>query len=126
MAAFHVITYGRIWVFTEVQGDAQHAPIATREELRHLAGLPRDVDGTFETPLLPGAPSSTGVAAALDGGTAMTASAFQAARHALGMTIEALAERLGVEPRTVRRWQSGERKVSRQAVEALRGLVQAE
>ncbi len=48
-----------------LQGDAQHAPIATREELRHLAGLPRDVDGTFETPLLPDAPSSTGVAAAL-------------------------------------------------------------
>ena len=104
-----------------LQGDAQHAPIATREELRHLAGLPRDVDGTFETPLLPDAPSSTG-----EGGTAMTASAFQTARHALGMTIEALAERLGVEPRTVRRWQSGERKVSRQAAEALRGLVQAE
>ena len=112
-------------LLTALQGDAQHTPIATREELRHLAGLPRDVDGNFETPLLPGAPSSTGVAAALEGGTAMTASAFQAARHELGLTIEALAERLGVDPRTVRRWQSGEREIPGPVVTALGLLLRA-
>ena len=30
-----------------VQGDAQRPPIATREEMRHIAGLPRDPDGEF-------------------------------------------------------------------------------
>ena len=30
-----------------LQGDAQRGPVATREELRHVAGLPRDPDGEF-------------------------------------------------------------------------------
>lgn len=32
-----------------LQGDAQRPPIATREELRHIANLPRDPDGEFVT-----------------------------------------------------------------------------
>ena len=112
-------------LLTALQGDAQRAPIATREELRHLAGLPRDVDGDFETPLLPGAPSSTGVAATIEGGTAMTASEFQTVRRDLGVTIEALAERLGVDPRSVRRWQSGEREIPGPVVTALGLLLRA-
>ena len=112
-----------------MQGDAQRAPIATREELRHLAGLPRDVDGEFEPPATAPPPPARGEpssqpAASTEGGTAMTAAEFQAARRELGMTIESLAERLGVEPRTVRRWQSGERKVSSEAAEMLRSLLQ--
>ncbi len=115
-------------LLTSLQGDAQRAPIATREELRHLAGLPRDVDGEF-APLVQAPPSGSGPsgpsAARDEGGTAMTASEFQTARRDLGVTIEALAERLGVEPRSVRRWQSGDRKVSSQAAAALRGLRKA-
>ena len=35
-----------------LQGDAQRAPIATREELRHIAGLPRNPTGEFmESPM---------------------------------------------------------------------------
>ena len=30
-----------------LQGDAQRPPVATREELRHITGLPRDPDGEF-------------------------------------------------------------------------------
>ena len=30
-----------------LQGDAQRPPVATREELRHIAGLPREADGEF-------------------------------------------------------------------------------
>lgn len=33
-----------------LQGDAQRAPIATREELRRLAGLPADPEGDFAAP----------------------------------------------------------------------------
>ena len=114
-------------LLTPLQGDAQRSPIATREELRHLAGLPRDVDGEF-APTVQAPPSGgggpSGPPAARDaGGTAMTAREFQAARRDLGLTIEALAERLGVEPRTVRRWQSGDRKIPSQAAEALRGFL---
>ena len=28
-----------------LQGDAQHNPVASREELRHISGLPREPDG---------------------------------------------------------------------------------
>ena len=109
-----------------LQGDAQRAPIASREELRHVAGLPRDVDGEFAPPVqAPPPPSGGGPAPRDEGGTAMTASAFKAARHALGMTIEALAERLGVEPRSVRRWQSGEREIPGPVVTALGLLLRA-
>ena len=34
-----------------LQGDMQRAPVATREELRHMAGLPRDADGEFVQPM---------------------------------------------------------------------------
>ena len=111
-----------------LQGDAQRAPIASREELRHLAGLPRDVDGEFAPPaqVPPSGGGPSGQSGARDeGGTAMTASAFQAARHELGLTIEALAERLGVDPRTVRRWQSGEREIPGPVVTALGLLLRA-
>ena len=115
-------------LLTPLQGDAQRAPIATREELRHLAGLPRDVDGAF-APLVPAPPSGGGPngqsATRDEGGIVMTASAFQAARRELGMTIEALAERLGVEPRSVRRWQSGEREIPGPVVPALGLLLRA-
>ena len=37
----------------------------------------------------------------------MTPREFRAARLALGLSVEQLAERLGVDPRSVRRWQNG-------------------
>ena len=104
-----------------LSGDAQRPALASREELRHLAGLPRDVDGELPAPVAPAAASAT-----LDeGGTAMTASEFQTVRRDLGVTIEALAERLGVDPRSVRRWQSGEREIPGPVVTALGLLLRA-
>lgn len=38
----------------------------------------------------------------------MTASDFRTARHALGLTWKGAAERIGVNWRTVARWESGE------------------
>ncbi len=110
-----------------LRGDAQRPALASREELRHLAGLPRDVDGDLPVwpPAVTNASTDPRPAPVNDGGAAMTATEFQAARGELGLTIEALAERLGVDPRTVRRWQGGERTVSSQAAAALRGLLQA-
>ena len=110
-----------------LSGDTQRPALASREELRHLAGLPRDVDGDLPVwpPAVTNASTDPRPAPVNDGGAAMTASEFQAARRALGVSIEGLAERLGVEPRTVRRWQSGDRKVPSQAAAALRGLLQA-
>ena len=110
-----------------LSGDTQRPALASREELRHLAGLPRDVDGDLPVwpPAVTNASTDPRPAPVHDGGAAMTATEFQAARGELGLTIEALAERLGVDPRTVRRWQGGERTVSSQAAAALRGLLQA-
>ena len=42
----------------------------------------------------------------------MTAAEFRDARQALGLTVEQLAERLSVDPRTVRRWEDGTHTVS--------------
>ena len=39
-----------------LQGDAQRAPVATREELRHIAGLTVDPVGEFRDPPKPGNP----------------------------------------------------------------------
>ena len=36
-----------------MQGDTQRAPVATRQELRHMAGLPRDPEGEFALPMAP-------------------------------------------------------------------------
>ena len=118
-------------LLTPLQGDAQRDPIATREELRHLAGLPRDIDGEFPArrapappgPQPPGVEPAGLVSARESGGAVMSASEFQAARRKLGLTIEALAERLRVDPRTLRRWQSGDRKVPSEAAEMLRSFL---
>src|SRR5262249_35168932 len=53
----------------------------------------------------------------------MTALEFAAARAALGETQEALAHRRGVHVRTVRRWELGERTMSRKAVLQVRVLA---
>ena len=42
-----------------LQGDAQRAPVATREELRHIAGLTVDPVGEFMAAPMPGNPPST-------------------------------------------------------------------
>ena len=50
-----------------IQGDAQRPPIASREELRRIVGLPRDVDGTIrDEPYSRGASGAPGAPA--DGG----------------------------------------------------------
>ena len=36
-----------------LSGDAQRAPVATRDELRHIADLPRDPEGEFVGPIAP-------------------------------------------------------------------------
>ena len=44
-----------------LQGDAQRPPVATREELRHIAGLSREADGEF-VQIEPPAPAGAGAA----------------------------------------------------------------
>ena len=53
-------TEGMTKLVMAVQGDAQRAPIATREETRHLVGLPREAEGNFIDPPMPANPPDPG------------------------------------------------------------------
>ena len=53
-----------------------------------------------------------GASARAGGFPALTAAEFRIAREDLGLTAEWLAARLGVQLRTVRRWEHGDRAVS--------------
>lgn len=46
----------------------------------------------------------------------MTPADLRAARKALGLSVEGLAALIGVEGRTVRRWEDGTRDISRTAI----------
>lgn len=65
---------------------------------------------------------AVGVPPEPDGTQPMSAAEFRMAREAWGFTLETIAGLLGVDPRTVRRWESGASRVPegvRVAVEAL-------
>jgi len=53
----------------------------------------------------------------------MSPAEFAAYRHLVGLTVEELGEKLGVDPRTVRGWESGQECISESAGDALRGIV---
>lgn len=53
----------------------------------------------------------------------MSAAEFAAARHLMGHTYESLAAALGVNPRTVRSWESGRDQISASAEAAIRAEV---
>jgi DNA-binding transcriptional regulator YiaG len=53
----------------------------------------------------------------------MTPSAIRAARRQLGLSVTQFAAALGVQPQTVRRWQSGIREPSVQTVMLIERLV---
>ncbi len=52
----------------------------------------------------------------------MTPREFRDIRLALGLSTEQLAERLGVDPRTIRRWQDGSQPVPGPVVAAMQLL----
>ena len=53
----------------------------------------------------------------------MSAAEFAAHRRLAGLTVDQLAARLGVNPRTVRSWESGRDPVSEWAAASIRELV---
>ena len=54
----------------------------------------------------------------------MTPREFRDHRLTLGLSTEQLAERLGVDPRSVRRWQNGHGPIPGPVIIALRLLIQ--
>lgn len=57
--------------------------------------------------------------------TPMTAAEFRIARERLGVTGDWLAGQLGVEPRAVRRWESGDRVIVEERAQQIRQIIEA-
>ena len=52
----------------------------------------------------------------------MTPTEFRSARHALGLSLNALADRMGVTGRSIRRWEAGSIPLPTLAILAMRYL----